>query len=360
MLLDINQIKVAERIRKEFGNIEELANDIKENGLINPPVVTPEHELIAGERRLRACQYLNYQQIEVRVMSVRDYEHKLKIEIGENEHRKEFTFSERMAWARELERVESAKAKERQGERTDIQENFPEGRVQTRDIVAEKIGIGSGKQYEKAKFITENADSSTIAKLDNEEISIHKAYTELKESLKEKDKLLHQETERRKRAEQETFAARKSEQLTRKQLEEREEQEPQIIEREVVKEVVVESKEHINIINKLKDENAELKDENQAVKDEATFYKQKTEAMSKSVEDMEMEESSMNYMANKNVHNLIAYMDGFLKDSVVSSLMRGSIANASDATKELLDSRIEAVLEFINDLRIAKTGRKIN
>ncbi|MGU3440003.1 ParB N-terminal domain-containing protein [Bacillus cereus] len=39
MLLDINQIKVAERIRKEFGNIEELANDIKENGLINPLVL---------------------------------------------------------------------------------------------------------------------------------------------------------------------------------------------------------------------------------------------------------------------------------------------------------------------------------
>ncbi|EOQ18631.1 ParB N-terminal domain-containing protein [Bacillus cereus] len=127
MLLAINQIKVAERIRKEFGNIEELANDIKENGLINPPVVTPEYELIAGERSLRACRYLNYQQIEVRVMSVRDYEHKLKIEIGENEHRKEFTFSERMAWARELERVESAKAREREtaGKKIDPMENFP-------------------------------------------------------------------------------------------------------------------------------------------------------------------------------------------------------------------------------------------
>ncbi|PEQ52996.1 ParB N-terminal domain-containing protein, partial [Bacillus cereus] len=215
MLLDINQIKVADRIRKEFGNIEELANDIKENGLINPPVVTPEHELIAGERRLRACQYLNYQQIEVRVMSVRDYEHKLKIEIGENEHRKEFTFSERMAWARELERVESAKAKERMSEGGKGKENFPALKnEQTRDIVAEKIGIGSGKQYEKAKFITENADPEIINQLDNEEISIHKAYTELKESLKEKEKLLHQETEKRKRAEQETFAARKSEQLT--------------------------------------------------------------------------------------------------------------------------------------------------
>ncbi|OUB04672.1 chromosome partitioning protein ParB [[Bacillus thuringiensis] serovar konkukian] len=356
MLLDINQIKVAERIRKEFGNIEELANDIKENGLINPPVVTPDHELIAGERRLRACKYLNYQQIEVRVMSVRDYEHKLKIEIGENEHRKEFTFSERMAWARELERVESAKARERetQGKKIDPKENFPEGVVgQTRDIVAEKIGIGSGKQYEKAKFIAEHADSETIAKLDNEETSIHKAYTELKAKLKEKDKLLHQETEKRKRAEQEIFAARKSEQLTRKQLAELEQQEPQIVEREVVKKVKVESEEHINIINELKDKNAELKDT-------VDFYKQKADALSKDVDDIKLEESSMNYIANKNVHNLIAYMDEFLRDVVVSSLMRGSIATASDATKELLDSRIEAFQEFLNDLKIAKTGRKIS
>ncbi|MCQ6307138.1 ParB N-terminal domain-containing protein [Bacillus cereus] len=355
MLIDIHKIKVSDRIRKEFGNIEELANDIKENGLINPPVVTPDHELIAGERRLRACKHLNYQQIEVRVMSVRDYEHKLKIEIGENEHRKEFTFSERMAWARELERVESAKAREREksGKKIDPMENFPQGMGTTRDIVAEKIGIGSGKQYEKAKFIAEHADSSTIAKLDNEETSIHKAYTELKAKLKEKEKLLYQETEKRKRAEQEAFAVRKSEQLTRKQLEEFEQQEPQIIEKEVVKEVAIESLEHINLINELKDKNAELKDT-------VDFYKQKADALSKDVDDIHLEESSMNYVANKNVHNLIAYMDEFLKDAVVSSLMRGSIATASDATKELLNSRIEAFQEFLNDLKIAKTGRKIN
>lgn len=171
MLLDINQIKVVERIRKEFGNIEELANDIKENGLINPPVITPEHELIAGERRLRACKYLNYQQIEVRVMSVRDYEHKLKIEIGENEHRKEFTFSERMAWARELERIESAKARERMSEGGKGRQNSVN--LRTDDKVSNDIGLGSRDTYRKAKFIAEHADSSTIAKLDNEETSIH-------------------------------------------------------------------------------------------------------------------------------------------------------------------------------------------
>lgn len=121
----------------------------------------------------------------------------------------------------------------------------------------------------------------------------------------------------------------------------------------MVKEVAIESLKHINIINELKDKNAELKDT-------VDFYKQKADALSKDVDDIQLEESSMNYVANKNVHNLIAYMDEFLKDAVVSSLMRGSIATASDATKELLDSRIEAFQEFLNDLKIAKTGRKIN
>ncbi|WP_144519536.1 ParB N-terminal domain-containing protein [Bacillus thuringiensis] len=351
MLIELNQIKVSDRIRKEFGNIEELANDIKENGLINPPVVTPDHELIAGERRLRACKHLNYQQIEVRVMSVRDYEYKLKIEIGENEHRKEFTFSERMAWARELERVESAKARARMSKGGKGCPNSDT--LRTDAIVGKEVNIGGRDTYRKAKFIAENADSSTIAKLDNEEISIHRAYTELQEKLKEKDKLLHQETERRKRAEQETFSARKSEQLTRKQLEEIEQQEPRIIEKEVVKEVEIESQEHINIINKLKDKNAELKDT-------VDFYKQKADALSKDVDDIQLEESSMNYVTNKNVHNLIAYMDEFLKDTVVSSLMRGSIATASESTKELLDSRMEAFQEFSNDLKIVKMGRKMN
>lgn len=175
----------------------------------------------------------------------------------------------------------------------------------------------------------------------------------VKKALKEKEKQLQQAEEKAKLAQKEATQARKSEQLTRKQLAELEQQEPQIVEREVVKEVEIESKEHINVINKLKDENAELKDT-------ADFYKQKADALSKDVDDIQLEESSMNYIANKNVHNLIAYMDEFLKDVVVSSLMRGSIATASDATKELLNSRIEAFQEFLNDLKIAKTGRKIN
>jgi hypothetical protein len=171
MLVEVGNIKVVDRIRKDFGNIEELADDIKENGLINPPVVTPDLQLIAGERRLRACKHLGWEQIEVRVMTVRDYEHQLKMEISENENRKEFTFSERVDWARRLERVEKEKARERMesGKAVNPVENLPQGK--TRDIVAEQSGFGSGKQYEKAKYISENADAETIAKLDAGEIT---------------------------------------------------------------------------------------------------------------------------------------------------------------------------------------------
>ncbi|MED1303085.1 DUF3102 domain-containing protein, partial [Bacillus pacificus] len=74
---------------------------------------------------------------------------------------------------------------------------------------------------------------------------------EVKKSLKEKEQQLQQAEEKAKLAQKEATQARKSEQLTRKQLAELEQQEPQIVERKVVKEVVVESKEHINIINEL-------------------------------------------------------------------------------------------------------------
>jgi ParB family chromosome partitioning protein len=52
--------------------------------------------------RLRSLQYLNYNQIEVRVMTVQDALHQLKLEISENENRKDFSFSEKMKWAEGL------------------------------------------------------------------------------------------------------------------------------------------------------------------------------------------------------------------------------------------------------------------
>ncbi|MDF2652125.1 MAG: parB1, partial [Paenibacillus sp.] len=181
MLLEIEKIKVSDRIRKDFGDIEDLAKDIEANGLINPIVVTPNYELIAGERRLRAHIFLRRTQVEAREMSVTDYEHHLRIEISENEHRKEFTFSERVEWGKRLEQVEKLKAKERM---VIGKENLPDHEVgQVRDIVAEQVGFGSGKQFDKAKFIIDNATPDIIQQLDAGTISTHKAFVETKNRL---------------------------------------------------------------------------------------------------------------------------------------------------------------------------------
>lgn len=193
MLINIDDVKVTDRIRKDFGDIEELAEDIKLNGLINPPVVTPNtYELIAGERRLRAMKLLGYKQIEVRPMSVKDAEHQLNLEISENETRKDFSKKERIDYARRLERIEKVKSEERRNltlkQNNTDKENFPlrgkEG--ETRDIVASKLGIGSGKQYEKEKYIVDNAPPALLSQWDNGDISTHAAYIQIK---KEKDKL---------------------------------------------------------------------------------------------------------------------------------------------------------------------------
>lgn len=206
MLLDINKIKVCDRIRKDFGNIQELADDIKENGLINPPVVTPDtFELIAGERRLRAMQLLSYKQIEVRPMAVKDAEHALNLEISENETRKDFSKAERIDYARRLERVESLKAKKRneatQFSNNAVVENFPPPDIgKVRDIVADKLHIGSGKQYEKEKFIVDNKESLTpddFADWDEGKISTNKAFIKIKaekERLESENKKLKETT----------------------------------------------------------------------------------------------------------------------------------------------------------------------
>lgn len=224
MLIDIEKVKIGDRIRKDMGDLKELSDDIAKNGLINPPVVTPDFELIAGERRLEAMKKLGYKQVEVRIMKVEDAEHKLNLEINENENRKDFNKSERIEYARQLERIERVKAKQRQatstgGANPQLTENFPEGEnAETRDIVAEKMGIGSGKQYEKEKYIADNADPETLEQWNNEEISTHKAYTKVKEL----EKQLEESTAANKR-------------LADKVIE-LEQREPEIIEKEVVPE----------------------------------------------------------------------------------------------------------------------------
>jgi ParB family chromosome partitioning protein len=201
----IERIIIKERIRKDITKISELAEDIKRNGLLNPVTLMRVEggalQLLAGLRRIRAVQLLGWADIEGNVVAPADAEAALRIEISENEQREPFTYSEKMDYARILEEIESAKALERKkegqllggtiggrGRSKDDSLVFPgtpsyqdngDAKKKTRDIVGGKIGM-SGVQYDRAKYIADNATPEVIEQLDRGERTIRGTYDELR------------------------------------------------------------------------------------------------------------------------------------------------------------------------------------
>jgi len=94
----IEQVITGERVRKDFGNIDELCDSIKAVGLIQPIVLNRDFRLIAGERRLRALQRIGVKVLYHASHFIwKDELDELRIkamEIEENVKRKEFTWQE--------------------------------------------------------------------------------------------------------------------------------------------------------------------------------------------------------------------------------------------------------------------------
>lgn len=92
---NIADIKIGERHRRDFGDLQGLADSIKTEGLLQAIGITPEDELVFGERRLRACRdILKWEEIDVRIVNVSGI---VAGEFAENAIRKDFTVSERVA-----------------------------------------------------------------------------------------------------------------------------------------------------------------------------------------------------------------------------------------------------------------------
>ena len=108
--LAISRIKVRSRFRKKLGDIQSLAESIKDVGLLHPIVVRRDGRLIAGERRLRACELLGWKNVPVTVI---DIDQIVRGEFAENAFRRDFLPSEVDAIRRALEPLERAAAKKR-------------------------------------------------------------------------------------------------------------------------------------------------------------------------------------------------------------------------------------------------------
>lgn len=169
--VSIEHVVVQDRFRKDFGDIDGLAASIKELGLLQPIGIDSGYRLVFGERRLRACKQLGQDKIKVRFVNLDSL---LKGELAENEFRKDFTPSERVAIGAAIEAELAQRHGTNQHSKEDT-ENFPAPKGETRDLVAKATGFGNGKTYEQAKKVVQNAAPELVEAMDKGEASVSAA-----------------------------------------------------------------------------------------------------------------------------------------------------------------------------------------
>ena len=100
--ISITNIVIRERIRKEYGDIEELASSFSRLGQLQPIILDEDNLLLAGGRRLAAAVHLGWHEIGFIRISEVDDTTKKEIELEENLRRKELTWPEEVRALRDL------------------------------------------------------------------------------------------------------------------------------------------------------------------------------------------------------------------------------------------------------------------
>jgi ParB-like chromosome segregation protein Spo0J len=161
-----DSIRVSDRHRRDMGDLESLAVSIATEGLLQPIGITEDNVLVFGERRLLAVRdILKRATIAARVVQVSSI---AAGEYAENEIRKDFTSSERVAIGKALEETLG----ERRGRNN--RQNSDELKGQrSDDIAAERAGFGSRASYEDAKKVVEHGTPELVAAMDTGDVSIH-------------------------------------------------------------------------------------------------------------------------------------------------------------------------------------------
>jgi N6-adenosine-specific RNA methylase IME4 len=157
----LTQIRIGDRHRKDFGDIDALARSIDKEGLLQPVAITPADELIAGARRMRAWPLSKFRDDPIPVHVV-DIDEIVRGEWSENSQRKDFTPSEIVALKRAIEPKLREEAKERRGARTDLRGNSPDVDAPPAGRAADKVAGFVGrdrKTISKAEAVVEAAEA---------------------------------------------------------------------------------------------------------------------------------------------------------------------------------------------------------
>lgn len=161
----ISNIQIGERFRKDTGDLNELAQSIAEDGLLQPIGVTPDNRLVFGYRRLLAFRdVLERDEIPALIIDIDNLTHGEWIE---NTIRKDLTLSEMVAI------TDALRSFSRGGDRRSDQyrEN---GTGVTKREACEVAGWKMDK-YDDAKKVVENAIDELVRAMDKGEVSPHAA-----------------------------------------------------------------------------------------------------------------------------------------------------------------------------------------
>lgn len=94
LTIPISQVRIGERIRTDFGDLQELIDSFKENEavgkprLIHPIVVDSDFTLIDGGRRLAAHERAGYTDIDIAFFAVLDEGIRMRLEVDANKHKR--------------------------------------------------------------------------------------------------------------------------------------------------------------------------------------------------------------------------------------------------------------------------------
>jgi site-specific DNA-methyltransferase (adenine-specific) len=161
-LINIKDIKIKpDRIRKHFDDkkLEELAESIRTTGLIEPVIIDQNNYLVAGERRIRACQLLGWSEVRIDYFESLD-EWKQKVaELDENLHRSELSYPEELAAKKRLHSMYVEKYGEPKSGRAG------DGTGWKIKDTAERLGISAGSVSEDlqlADALEKNPDLGTL------------------------------------------------------------------------------------------------------------------------------------------------------------------------------------------------------
>jgi len=195
----INDLKEHPLNIKIYGN-ENVDNDlvesIKNNGLLVPLTVKKDGTIISGHRRYKALKETDISDIPVNIIKFENEIEEKETLINFNKQRDK-NYSQKYNEAKELEIIETEKAKLRQIEKlkkgneqnscSDTQTFAEREKGETKQIVAKKTGFGSKENLRKYEKIKAADKPEIIEKLDKGEITVNKAYQDIKKAERKKE-----------------------------------------------------------------------------------------------------------------------------------------------------------------------------